>query len=89
MADGGASGIILGLPGLVTACADLYKLTVAARNFDHDVNMVIYRMSWEQLKFACWLRDAGFVEGSQPTLRLDPAAQSALMMFLQGVKGQS
>lgn len=83
----GITGLIMGLPGLVTACADLYKLTVAARNFDHDVNIVICRAAVEQMKFAFWLQDVGFVEGAKPKLKLPPAAQTMIVNLLEGVKG--
>jgi hypothetical protein len=88
MADpGGIVGLIAGLPGLVTACADLYKLTVAARNFSHDVQMVVYQADVEQWKFAYWLQDVGFVEGVRPKLRLPRAVQPTVVHQLQGIKG--
>lgn len=82
------SGLIVGLPGLVTSCADLYKLTVKVRHKNHDVNIVVCRVGVEQMKFACWLEDVGFVEGTKPMLKLPPAAQNVMINLLQGIQGQ-
>ena len=88
MADAiGIIGLVGSLAGLATACADLYKLTVAARNFGHDVHMVVNRVDIEQWKFALWLQDVGFVEGANPKLKLAPAVQLTLVRLLEGVRG--
>jgi len=84
----GISGLVLGLPGLIVTCADLYRLTVTALNYNHDVKVIICRVGVEQMKFAFWLEDVGFVEGSKPTLKLPPAFQSILMNLLQNIKGR-
>lgn len=80
-------GLIAGLPGLVTSCADLYRLTITARHFDHDLNIIVCMAAVEQMKFAYWLQDVGFVEGSYPKLKLPPGLQITVMSMLQAVKG--
>jgi hypothetical protein len=82
------SSIILGLPGLVTACADLYKLSVAARHRSHDMDVIVCRIEVEQMKFSCWLEDVGFVEGSQPMLKLPPAGQVLMANLLKRIEGK-
>lgn len=82
-----AAGLIVGLPGLVVACADLYKLTVTHRHRARDVNVVINQVAIEQWRFAYWLRDVGFIEGSRPMLKLPPAVQQMLLHQLQTIEG--
>ncbi|KAK1759828.1 hypothetical protein QBC47DRAFT_373141 [Echria macrotheca] len=82
----GVSGLIIGLPGLVTACADLYKLTVAARNLDSDVQMVVCKAVIQQWKFASWLKDVGFEEGVKPKIKLTPQVQVSFRLVLGGIE---
>ncbi|KAF4994326.1 hypothetical protein FDECE_13158 [Fusarium decemcellulare] len=79
-------GLILGLPGLVVACADLYKLTVASRNFDHDVQIVVCKAAVQQMRFAYWLQSVGFVQGTKPTAKLPLTAQKAVKGLLESVQ---
>lgn len=83
----GITGLIIGIPGLVTACADLYKLTVSARNFEHDVQVVVTRVESQQWRFSFWLQSVGFIEGVQPKIRLPAAVQPSVMKTLQMVQG--
>lgn len=82
-----AAGLIVGLPGLIIACADLYKLTVTHRHRARDVSVVINKVAIEQWRFAYWLQDVGLVEGSRPMLRLPPAVQMMMLQLLKTVEG--
>ena len=81
------TSLITGLPGLIIACADLYKMTVTHRHRERDINVVIKRIAFEQSKFAYLLQGVGFVEGGKPMLRLTPAVQVMLLHLLQTIEG--
>ena len=40
------------------------------------------------MRFAYWLQDVGFVEGSKPTVQSPPVVQCALVHTLHAVEGQ-
>lgn len=80
--------VIAGLPGLITACADLYKQTVTGRHFDRDLHVIVDRAAVQQMRFAYWLERAGFVQGTAPTMKLPPVAQRVVKEHLDDIKGR-
>lgn len=83
----GVAGFIVGLPGLITSCVDLYKLMVTAHNFEYAVRIVVHKVSVEQLKFAYWLQDVGFTEGARTNLKLSPVTQETIKRQLELLRG--
>lgn len=81
-----AAGIIIGLPGLVTSCVDIYTLVVTSRRIGDDGVLIITKIAIEQAKFQVWLESVGFLPDQTPSLTLRPVLQKVLRDTLAGVK---
>lgn len=82
------TSFVTSLPGLLTACADLYRLTVDARRIGADGVLLVTKASIEQAKFYAWLEENGFVDTPIPALRLRPVQQKLLHDILEGIRGE-
>jgi hypothetical protein len=88
MAD--VTGLVTGVPGLVVACVEIYRLAHTARRLDSDGNIIVAQVGLEQAKFAFWLEEVGLTSGpgSKPTLRLHASMQKLLLQVLLAIKGK-
>ncbi|EXJ53414.1 uncharacterized protein A1O5_13348 [Cladophialophora psammophila CBS 110553] len=77
---------VTGLPGLVTACAQIYELTVTARRMGDEGVLLVYKTVIEQAKFQAWLEDAGWLSDSGPNRSLRPVMQKVVFDTLQAIK---
>jgi len=81
-----AVGLIIGLPGLVTACTQIYELTVNAQRMGEEGLLLVTKIVIEQAKFQAWLEDAGWLSDSGPRLALRPVMQKVVYDTLQGIQ---
>ncbi|KAK3371790.1 hypothetical protein B0T24DRAFT_630422 [Lasiosphaeria ovina] len=81
-----AAGFVVGLPGLISSCANVYQLVVNARRLNTEGSLIVVKLAVEQVKFHIWLGKAGLLRGSVSSLNLHPVAQKVLQGILEGVK---
>lgn len=82
-------GLILSVPGLVVSCADFYRRVLMSRRIGRDGALLLTKVAIEQAKFHDWLSREGFLEKTQPKLRLNLTASQVVHSAMEGIKCKS
>ena len=85
----GVLALLTGLPGLVTACAEIYELTLRARRIGTDGAIILTKIGNEQAVFQVWAWRTGlmFVDDEhKPDILRNPVIGPLLVQNLESIK---
>lgn len=64
-------GLVMGIPGLFTACLECFRLVQTARSLEGDFNRLVRKYKNQELRFAAWGKACGFVDdGNNNTITI-------------------